>query len=142
MHTRTVHRWSARLLGCILLTATLTSCNRQGDRPAAGGAPSEDEIKQTIQRLFTETYLQNSGNAIADKVGLAFGPIQVGSATQMAPVIGELKTVYPVKVTVTITVTYSNNPEVRTVTRGAKSDDVFLFYKDEFNSWTFRTGSL
>jgi hypothetical protein len=142
MRTRTIHRWFTGLIGCALLTATMTSCNRQGDRQAAGAAPSEEEIKQAIERQFTETYLQNSGNAVADKVSLGFGPIQVGSATQKAPEFGALKTVYPVKVTVTITVTYSNNPTVRTVTRGNRSDDVFLFYKDEFNAWTFKTGSL
>ena len=142
MRPRTIPRWFTGMIGCALLTATMTSCNRQGDRQAAGAAPSEEEIKQTIERHFTETYLQNSGNAVADKVSLAFGPIQVGGATQKAPESGTLKTVYPVKVTVTITVTYSNNPTVRTVTRGNRSDDVFLFYKDELNAWTFKTGSL
>ena len=142
MRTPTMHRWLTGTLGCVLLTATMTSCNRQGDRQTAGAAPGEEEIKQTIERQFTQTYLQNSGNAIADKVSIAFGPIQVGSATERAPEFCTLKTVYPVKVTVTVTVTYSNNPTVRTVTRGSTSDDVFLFYKDEFNAWTFKTGSL
>jgi len=51
------------------------------------------------------------------------------------------KPTYPVKVTVTITVTYANNPTLRTVERGKASNDIF-FYKDAFNAWTFKTGSL
>ncbi|MBI3328383.1 MAG: hypothetical protein HYZ81_16975 [Nitrospinae bacterium] len=42
--------------------------------------------------------------------------------------------VYPVKVTVTVPVMYADNLTVRT--------DIFLFYNDAFNAWTFKTGSL
>jgi hypothetical protein len=43
---------------------------------------------------------------------------------------------------VKITVSYSNNPTVRNVERGVKSDDVFFLDKDAFSAWNFRTGSL
>lgn len=42
---------------------------------------------------------------------------------------------------VTVTITYSNNPQVDTRKRGTSENEVFLYYKDAFDRWTFKTGT-
>ncbi len=110
----------------------------------AAGPPSEAEIKATIEKSFKETYGADYGGANFDKVLITFpGPAQTGASVNKQMGRGEeARPVWPVKIPVKITVTYSNNPTVRNVERGVKSDDVFFFYKDAFNAWNFRTGSL
>jgi hypothetical protein len=107
-------------------------------------APTEAEVKETIEKKFTENYASDYGNAKFDKVRIEFtGPVQVGRQVKKEVNSTDgVQSVWPVKAPVKITVTYSNNPSVRTVQRGVKSDDVFFFYRDAFDAWTFRTGSM
>ncbi len=105
--------------------------------------PSEAEVRETIEAAFTETYLVDDLNAVADRISFDFGAIQVGEVVRKQMGLGEeARPVYPVKAPVDITVTYSNNPTVRRVERGDMRNDVFFFYRDGFGEWTFRTGSM
>jgi len=130
--------WIAAILSGSLL---LSGCS---GKSKTGGAPTESEIKQTIEKSFRETYGVDYGMAKFDKVTITFPAApQVGAVVNKQMGRGEeARPVWPVKVPVKIKVTYSNNSTVRDLERGVKADDVFFFFKDAFNAWNFRTGSL
>ena len=129
------------LLAAICGSLVTTGCS---GKSSATGPPTEAEIKATIEKAFKETYGQDYGGAKLKEVTITFPSApQIGSQTKTQVGRGEeARPVWPVKIPVKITVTYSNNPSSRNVERGVKSDDVFFFYKDAFNAWNFRTGSL
>lgn len=105
--------------------------------------PTEQEIRQTIEKTFTEIYFVKDFNAIPDTITFEFGQIQIGDIVEKQMGSGEFaRPVYPVKAPLTLTVTYSNNPSPRTVQRGKQMNDVFFFYRNGFGEWTFRTGSM
>ncbi len=130
-------RWLVTTVLCGLLLGC--SANSRADAP-----PTEAEVKASIEKSFKETYGVDYGMAKFDKCTITFtGPAQIGTVVNKQTGRGEeAKPVWPVKIPVKIKVTYSNNATVRDLERGVKSDDVFFFYKDAFNAWNFRTGSL
>jgi hypothetical protein len=131
-------RWIVATVFCCLLLSACPGGSK------TSGAPTEAEIKTTIEKSFKETYGVDYGGAKFDKVAITFsGPPQIGASVSKQMGRGEdARTVWPVKIPVKIKVTYSNNSTVRDLERGVKSDDVFFFYKDGFDAWNFRTGSL
>jgi hypothetical protein len=137
---------ASRLLSFVVVTVVcsflLNACGAKS-KPG-GGAPTEAEIKATIEKSFKETYGVDYGGAKFDKVTIAFpGSPQVGAAVNKQMGRGEeARPIWPVKIPVKIKVTYSNNSTVRDLERGVTSDDVFFFFKDGFDAWNFRTGSL
>lgn len=123
------------LLGGAFMAFGMAAC--KADLPP----PTEAEVKQTVQIFLTEVYGKNDGGAVFKDITLDFGAIEVGKVMQKQMDVGGVtRSVYPVKVPVKITVTFSNNPTIHTWQRGERSDDVFFFYKDGFDKWTFRTG--
>lgn len=124
------------MLGIVFLTFGVVSCKAASFPP-----PTEAEIKQTVETFMTEVYGKNNGGAVFKDISFKFDTIEIGQImTGQMGVGGPAREFYPVKVPFLITVTYSNNPTVSTTRRGEKTDDVFFFYKDGFNKWTFRTG--
>src|SRR4051812_14023931 len=110
----------------------------------SASAPTDAEIKATIEKSFKETYGVDYGMAKFDKVTITFsGAPQIGGVVNKQMGRGEdAQPVWPVKIPVKIKVTYSNNSTVRDLERGVKSDDVFFFFRDAFGAWNFRTGPL
>ena len=107
----------------------------------AGGPPTEAEVKQSIQKAFTETYVDPKVWKIT-RITCEFGPVRFGQQVQKQVQWGKsAEPVWPVKVEVKVT-KYRGDQAYQTITRGDKSDDVFLFYKDAFGDWKFKTGSL
>lgn len=125
------------LLGLIALVGATASCG------SSFAPPTDTEVKQTVQTFFTEVYGKNNGGAVFKGVSFEFGAVEVGKMMEAPMQIkGEPVKFYPVKMPVKIAVSYSNNPTISTYQRGEKTDDVFMFYKDGFDKWTFRTGRL
>jgi hypothetical protein len=125
------------LLGAIALVLGLGACG------SSFPPPTEPEIKEAVQTFFTEVYGKNNGGAEFKDISFEFGSADVGNMMS-SPMErnGEPVDFYPVRIPVVITVTYSNNPTVEVTRRGERTDDVFFFYKDGFDKWTFRTGRL
>jgi hypothetical protein len=138
--------------GCLLIVALilgaagLIAFAKRGDLPhvssGSGDCPSEEEVRETIDRKFHDLYFQDYGFAKVANVTIDVGPITMGNTTLKQVEYGkDAQPVCPVRTVVHVHVTYSNNPSDRDLTRGDKSDDMFFFYKDSFDQWTFKTGS-
>ena len=144
-------RWTFRLFLLTALQLAATACPGDtaddADASATGGPPTEAEIQATIERVFSEQYATDAASgATSAGIELTFGSIQVGAQTQAQVEWGEsARDVYPVRVPVTVRASYRNYPGApaweRTSERGVRSNDVFLFYRDPFGEWTFKTGS-
>jgi hypothetical protein len=100
------------------------------------GALTEAVVKQVISDNFTLLYKEYPD------VKVEFGPIRMAAPKKKFGVINKNQetTVTPVKVVVTIKVTRSDGTSFD-VLRGDKPDQVFLFYQNEFDEWSFRIGS-
>lgn len=136
------------LLGALLIALGLglggAALSRFGvhGKSAGGGCPSEAEVRETIQRKFHELYFEDYGLAKVQEVTIDIGEIKFGEMTRLQVEYGrDAEPVCPVHVVVHVHVSYSNNPSPRDLTRGERDDDTFLFYKDGFGRWTFRTGT-
>lgn len=109
-------------------------------RPASG-PPTEAEVKKSIEKAFSETYVDPVVWKIT-KATCEFGPIKFGKQTSKQVQWGKAaEPVWPVKVEVKVT-QFRGDKVYKTITRGSASDDIFLFYKDAFDEWKFKTGSL
>lgn len=108
---------------------------------AASGAPLDAEIKQSIEKGFTAVYVDPTVWRIT-KIRCEFGPAKVGKLMQKQVQYGKnAEPVWPVKIEVKV-IQYKDGKEYKTVVRGVASDDVFFFYRDAFDEWQFKTGSL
>lgn len=108
---------------------------------AASGPPSEAEIKKSIEKGFKEVYVDPVVWKIT-RITCEFGPIKIGKITRKQVQYGKMaEPVWPVKVEVTIT-EYRGDTPYKKVTRGNSESDIFLFYKDAFDEWKWKTGSL
>lgn len=97
----------------------------------------------SIKARYTEIYGVNDANARFGSIDISVGDINHGKPTmRQLELNGPSVLIYPVTARVEMEVHYSNNPTVAHFTRGQKSDEVFLFYKDAFGKWIFKTGSL
>jgi hypothetical protein len=117
-----------------------------GEQPAgdeeSGEIPTETEIRETIERVFHETYYQDYGFAKVASATFEISNIQIGKSTLVQVEYGkDAQPVIPVRAIVKVHVTYSNNSSDRNVTRGESTDDTFLFYRNAFGKWTFKTGA-
>jgi hypothetical protein len=144
------NREAALLITLFLILAGAIGCDRQGKdetEPAASDRPpTETEVRETIERVLSEIYATDGASGAASAgVAFTFGSIQVAPKTEKQVEWGSpAREVYPVRVPVTVRASYRNYPGApaweRTTERGVRSDDVFLFYKDPFSTWTFKTG--
>jgi hypothetical protein len=136
-----------------LAALTLAACNggpsatpqtqTQAETKATLVPPTQAEIEATVKREFNSVY--NDKDDIMYKVEtctIDVAQAQVGALYKKQVLTGvEGQDTYPVRVKVNIKVTYSN-ASPRDIERGVKDDDVFFFYKNAFNEWTFKTGSM
>lgn len=89
------HVASTLLLGILCLLALGSVPGDDGPGPP----PTEAEVRQTIEKGFTDVYLKDDFNARADQIFFEFGPIQVGEVVQKQMGLGEApRPVYPVRV--------------------------------------------
>jgi hypothetical protein len=107
-----------------------------------GGAPSDDEIKATMEKSFTNIY-ESHFFGVKNKVtfewvgGITVGAIQTIKA---AP-----KSCYPVKLQVSVTAEDPRDGNRSTVVRGMNAttgnykEEIFCFYRDGFDEWDYGT---
>lgn len=108
---------------------------------AAPPPPNEAEIRKSIEKGFREVYVDPVVWKIT-RITCEFGPVKLGRITQKQVQYGKAaEPVWPVKVEVTIT-QYRGDTPYRKITRGTSDSDIFLFYKDAFDEWKWKTGSL
>ena len=104
---------------------------------AFDGVLNEEIVKQVISDFYVAQYKKDYPG-----VEVEFGPVRIASKKKKFGVINKNQetTVNPVKVVVTIKVTRSDGSTFESK-RGDKPDEVFLFYQNEFDEWSFRVGS-
>lgn len=133
------------VLGVVLSLLGGFALSRLGNRVKSGGGsgcPTEAEVRETIQRKFHELYYEDYGSAKVAEATIEVGDISFGEMTNLQVEYGrDAEPVCPVHTVVHVHVSYSNNPSARDLTRGERDDDTFLFYKDGFGRWTFKTGT-
>lgn len=111
---------------------------------SVGGAPTKSEIKETLQKRADSIYLTDTQRDYykVEGVKLDFddSSIKVGSPVDKQVEFGVSgKSVYPVRVKYTRTITYTDDREPKTEEIG---DGVIeYFYKDGFGEWKARAGS-
>lgn len=109
--------------------------------PAASGPPAEADIKKSIDKAFSETYVDPKIWKVT-RIACEFGPVKIGKQVLKQVQWGKAaEPVWPVKVLVKVT-EFRGDQVYKVVTRGVTSDDVFFFYRDAFDDWRFKTGSL
>lgn len=124
----------ARFLGVALFLGLVAN--------AASAPPAEPEVRKAIEQAFNDVYRDGYKTYGVTRVDYSFSPAQFGRLTRRQMFYGkDAEPVWPVRVTVGITL-FRGGSVYKTVERGAKSDDVFFFYRDAFNEWKFKTGSL
>jgi hypothetical protein len=140
---------AALLLVPLLLLGACTSSGSDGSKSDGttqssddtSGGPTDADVKATIEKQFGATYGIDNGGAQFKDISFDFGPISHGKPAMRYLDGGPQRKAWAVKVVVTMTITYSNNPTVKESVRGKDPDDAFFFYKDDFGDWAFRTGT-
>jgi hypothetical protein len=110
--------------------------------------PTEDEIVKTIQKEFSTGYAASDrlyGGGVAS-VDVTVGDVRVGALAKRQLFFGkEAEPCWPVKANAKI-VTNFNNGTQKEYLRGEwdkiSPGEGFLFYKNEFGEWKFKTDSL
>jgi len=126
----------ASFLVLIILLAAFGS-NASAKSRTTDDVLTEDIVKQVITNFYTGQYKKEYPG-----VEVEFGSIRIAPKKKKFGVINknEETTINPVKVVVTIKVTRSDGSTFE-ARRGDKPDEVFLFYQNEFDEWSFRVGS-
>jgi Ankyrin repeats (many copies) len=108
-----------------------------------GGAPSDDEIIETLEKSFTNAY-QNHFFGVKNKVTFEW----LGAITVGAPITnGRIpKRCYPAKLNVKVTMEDPRDGNQSTLTRGTDAKiggfaktEIFCFSKDGFGEWEYST---
>jgi hypothetical protein len=108
-----------------------------------GGAPSDEEIKETLEKSFTNAY-QNHFFGVRNKVTFEW----LGAITVGAPITnGRIpKRCYPAKLSVKVTIEDPRDGNQSTVTRGTEAkiggfakSEIFCFSQDGFGEWEYST---
>ncbi len=108
-----------------------------------GGAPSDEEIKETLEKSFTTAY-QNHFFGVKNKVTFDW----LGAITVGAPITnGRIpKRCYPAKLNVKVTMEDPRDGNQSTVTRGTEAkiggfakSEIFCFSRNGFNEWEYST---
>ncbi len=108
-----------------------------------GGAPSVEEVKETIEKSFTGIY-QNHFFGVKNEVTFEWsGAITIGAiqTVRSAP-----KPCYPVKLKVKVTAEDPRDGNRSTVARGQEANiggflknEIFCFYRDGLGEWAYGT---
>lgn len=101
----------------------------------------ENLTEEIVKQILTDNYVTQYKKEYPG-VKVEFGPIRIAPKKKNFGVINKNQetTVNPVKVVVTIKVTRSDGSTFE-AKRGNEPDEVFLFYQNEFDEWSFRVGS-
>ena len=105
-----------------------------------GGAPSDEEVREAIEKKFTNDYIRHFFG-VDNKITFEWtGGITVGAlqTVRSAP-----KPCYPVKLQVSVTAEDPRDGNRSTVVRGMNAttsnyrEEIFCFYRDGFSEWAF-----
>ena len=129
MNKTKLGRSAVALLFTFVLAFAANAQNSKGDL-------TEAVVKQAITEDFKLLYKEYPS------VRVDFGPIRIAAKKKKFGVVDKNQetTVTPVKVVVTIKVSRSDGSTFDVI-RGDRPDQVFLFYQNEFDEWSFRIGS-
>ncbi|MEO6656203.1 MAG: ankyrin repeat domain-containing protein [Pyrinomonadaceae bacterium] len=121
----------------------LTNAPANNKQKRTGGAPSDEEIKETLEKSFTNAY-QNHFFGVKNKVTFEWlGAISVGS-----PLInGRIpKRCHPADLNVKVTMEDPRDGNQSTLTRGTKAkiggflkSEIFCFSRNGFDKWEYST---
>lgn len=116
--------------------------NTVANKKRTGGAPSDEEIKATMEKSFGNRY-ESWFYGVKNKVSFEWvGGVRVGTiqTIKAAP-----KPCYPVELQVSVTAEDPRDGNRMTVVRGTNSttgsykEEIFCFYKDGFGEWDYGT---
>ncbi len=100
--------------------------------------PTEDEVRQAIERYITVDYWSPGERQIwriTAVDGFSFAAVTFGRPGQRAVDFGPPQTVCPVRVVYGFTVTHADGRVEQTEMGEGKTE---LFYRDGFGDWTFK----
>ena len=105
--------------------------------------PTPAAVKKILDTYYREEWGKDWGNAKVEKLTVDITEPKIGALMEKQMGRGQLaRPVYPAKAVVKIVVKYVGNAKPKEQTIGAGDGDAFFFYKNAFDEWTFKTGSL
>jgi len=115
----------------------------EGKEPKPLEPPTPAEVTRTLDAYYRETWGKDWGNAKVEKLTVTITEPRIGKPIEKQMGRGELaRPVYPARAVVTIVVKYAGNDKPKETVIGGGNGDAFFFYKNAFDEWTFRTGSM
>lgn len=147
MSTKLASRvWSRIFLALSLLSLLAGATGaRAGDEPAkkAFDPPTPATVKQVLEASYREEWGKDWGNAKVEQLTIEVTEPKIGELMERQLRRGEAaKPVYPARAVVRIVVKYVGNDKPKEIVIGAGTGDAFLFYKNAFGEWTFKTGTV
>lgn len=104
----------------------------QKETPRPKGAPPEKEVKAQLEKHMWGPPLQGGTKHTYDYKVFKYGEPRIGDVRDRLPASRKDVTVYPVRVEVEITRTFTDG-----TSRKDTKKQTYVFFKDEFGEWTF-----
>jgi hypothetical protein len=105
--------------------------------------PTPAIVKQVLEKSYREEWGKDWGNAKVERLTVDVSEPKIGESMERQLRRGEVaKPCYPARATVRIVVKYVGNDKPKEMVIGAGDGDAFLFYKNAFGEWTFKTATV